>query len=160
MPRKRKSLARNKTRKKKKRVKKLTADQQKKITQLTINSVWRAKTKDIVKITESGKEVLSGWQRCRIEKLFGTNDEYPHGAVLVQYLGEDEEDEEPIKYDNLHFISSSAPAPNHNASVDGSQTSSVVNYEQPEFIMQERGELLPLQLRKKSSPQDWQKKPT
>ena len=89
IPRKRKSSARNKARKKKKCVKKLTADQQKKLVKLTINSVWRVKTKDIVKVTASGKEVLSGWQRCRIENLFGANDEYPHGAVLVQYLGED-----------------------------------------------------------------------
>ena len=85
MPRKLKSSARNKARKKKKRVCWSAKEDHK--TNYSINSVWCEKTKDIVKVTARGKEVLSGWQRCRIENLFDANDEYPHGAVLVQYLG-------------------------------------------------------------------------
>ena len=152
MPRKRKrQSARKRTTKKKKTTKRLTA-RDKKITKLIVDSVWRVATDD-TDFTASGKEVSSGWKRCRILERLCETKEYPEGAVKVQYV-DDGEDDEPLTYDIVDFIHSADPAPCHIVDLSD-QTETAVSLEQPKFEMQERAELTPLQKRKVSDPKSW-----
>ena len=81
------------------------------VTKLQIGTVWRVNTDD-PETTATGKEVSSGWQRCKILDRKDPSDGKSLGSVLVQYL-DDSDDEEPLLYDIDQFIANSAPASMH-----------------------------------------------
>ena len=147
MPRKRKSENRSKSAGPKKKSKTKLTVYDRLLLQLTVGSIWRVATKDTVK-TASGKEVLSGWQRCKI--LSRTEDN-----VTVQYL-DDKEDDDPLTYGIPCFVASADLAPSHFVDLTG-HVETAVSHEQSVFVMQERGELLPLQKKKVSDPTKWAK---
>ena len=79
MPRKRKrSEAKNKGTKRKKTKSKLNVRLTKLIEKVVVGSIWRVDTDD-TETTATGKEVSSGWQRCRIIERFDETDTYPYG---------------------------------------------------------------------------------
>ena len=120
-----------------------------KIAKIVVDSVWRVKTAD-KETTSTGREVLSGWQRCKIlERLDATGD--ASESVRVQYL-DDESDDESIEYTISDFIRSADPAPIH---VDLTDVTSSVSREQPAFQMPDRGELVPLQRKRVRNPASW-----
>ena len=94
----------------------------------------------------SDKEVLSGWQRCKI--LSKTDNQ-----VTVEYL-DDEEENESLTYDISCFVASATPAPSHVIDLTENVQSSV-SHEQSVFVMKERVELLPLQKKKVFDPSKW-----
>ena len=101
--------------------------------------------------TSSGKEVLSGWQRCIILERLGASEDNADGSVTVKYL-DDDSDDEPIEYAINDFINSADPAPNHVDLIEDVTPS--VAREQPLFEMPERGELVPLQRKLVSKPEN------
>ena len=117
-----------------------------KVAQLIVGSIWRVATSDPVQ-TATGKEVLSGWQRC---KILSRNED----QVTVKYL-DDEEDEDPITYDISDFTTSADPAPCHLVDLTDHVQSSSISFDQPVFVMKERAELVSLQKKRVSDPKKW-----
>ena len=141
---------------KKKVVKRRSTARDRKIAKVVVGSIWRVQTAD-TETTATGKEVLSGWKRCRVLKRMNADEDCAEGSVLVEYF--DDKDEEPIQYNIVDFIGAADPAPCHVIEIvaDAETTNDAVGFEQPAFQPQERGELLPLQRRHFVSPQLWKK---
>ena len=141
---------------KKKVVKRRSTARDRKIAKVVVGSIWRVQTAD-TETTATGKEVLSGWKRCRVLKRMNADEDCAEGSVLVEYF--DDKDEEPIQYNIVDFIGAADPAPCHVIEIvaDAETTNDAVGFEQPAFQPQERGELLPLQRRHFASPQLWKK---
>ena len=116
-----------------------------KIVSVIPDSIWRVKTAD-KETTTAGNEKLSGWKRCIV--LENNQD-----SVQVQYF--DDTDNEPITYRISDFIAAADPAPSHVDVVEDANAS--VCQEQPVFEREKKSEILPLQRRKKSSPETWLK---
>ena len=72
--------------------------------------------------------------------------------VKVKYL-DDEENDDPIEYDVDHFFANANPAPCH--LIDLTDVATSVALEQPVFVHQERGELIPLQRRQETKSETW-----
>ena len=149
---KKRSAAKNKKRGKNTKVQK-----KKILDKCTLGSVWRVQTAD-VETTSTGKEVLSGWKRCKIIAREDARADYPDGSVTVQYFDEESETDEPIQYDVRSFLSAADPAPIHINLVNDVATAAYLTREQPLFEQQERGELLPVERKNVSNPKKWKKK--
>ena len=66
------SVGKKRVQTKKKRKARVSARDQK-IAKIVVDSLWRVKTAD-KETTSTGKEVLSGWQRCRIVERLDANE--------------------------------------------------------------------------------------
>ena len=114
------------------------------VKKLGINSVWRVRTDD-EEITAKGHVKSSGWQRCTIVERSSTN-------VKVKYFNEPE----PIEYNIDDFLTNAQSAPTHVIDVT-KKAASTFQLEQAKFTPQERGDILPLQLRHVAQPSKWKK---
>ena len=72
--------------------------------------------------------------------------------VKVKYFNEPE----PIEYNIDDFLANAQPAPTHVIDVT-KKAASTVQLEQAKFTPQERGDILPLQLRHVAQPSKWKK---
>ena len=140
---------------KRKRTKKKTSHELQ-VDQLKVNSIWRVDTDDTV-TTARGKEVSSGWQRCKITERLDATSEYPSGSVKVKYFDDDESEEE-FEYDVNNFVQVASLAPEHVVDLTEEQGSSVLGREQPVYEPEERGQLLPVQRKDVRDETKWKNK--